>query len=707
MLKQRKAKEKVLGSSSSDEFEDTFERDGDDSSDEESVKEAYSKYELTNRYKDFLENQPDELKKIDPRGYSFIAYAIGVKILYSPQVNRYYYPKKEKLGTCELECSEETIYEWLEKSTTDTIQKSFLIKKNSKEAKAIQRFFLKFITENSQYIEEFIQDLFKRKRYLFKQRHSNSLLPPLADCLEPLYEKIHTFIDEIADTFFYEMRATFTISGLARNHKLQGQVKGEVRDYLVDNELINGGKPIGKKDRKNLIDAIKEDASWVDKKILKALKKLNANKLIENFLNENAYTFCHYKIAESIEAELETDPSIIAKDHEHYYFLPGIEVEGSNFEWLFEANENCMAAYLAINVNAMREMLHSNVTRENFSCGFVHFLKENERQLPIEIFRPVLSEQTCFKSKNIWEYLANLRLAYRDQLRQIRQAQEEGEKIAGAKFQRAWQFGAIKYLALEAQEITVNGGRKDLVINLANYENIYLELREKTSLISNILTEAGEKPIHVKDSAHWILAILMHDSEKVLTTQEGEKIQLRRRDEEKILKFLINLTYLIFGCEVARNPSALIIHVMMLQLIANNQLSWQGALNKKVKTGQGTVTHHTRHIQYGGGEMPMSMGSYEEEHTGEDKKTKKKRGEPVLCARMLQDHYGTFAIKSYRYPGNRLPDSDEAQGKINELAKREKSLVNKWLIAVKKSDHNIKKEIQAIEEIFSHPYNFK
>lgn len=172
------------------------------------------------------------------------------------------------------------------------------------------------------------------------------------------------------------------------------------------------------------------------------------------------------------------------------------------------------------------------------------------------------------------------------------------------------------HAALEEQSISSNGSRSDLVSNLSSYPEI-------NNLLQKYLN-------YHKQIASWLNEFLFLDND--LLDAAIAMANIPKQDIPPLKTLIINLTYLLLGCEVQRNPAALVTNRMALQLIQAGELTWQNALAKPEFKDF-----------CAGGEMPMSMGKY---------KTTKQRGDgavnvgsdPVKGTRVLQKYYGLFAI---------------------------------------------------------------
>ncbi|CAF1402336.1 unnamed protein product, partial [Rotaria sordida] len=121
------------------------------------------------------------------------------------------------------------------------------------------------------------------------------------------------------------------------------------------------------------------------------------------------------------------------------------------------------------------------------------------------------------------------------------------------------------------------------IINIYQFPNSTSKVIERQTFIKNsqtrvdqILTLASYKDIHM--SIHGLKIKLRIDDAKIadwiwktfkgntFDPLRGSDIQLSDTDKSDIKAFIANITALLFGTEVSRNLSCLIIHPMIIEL---------------------------------------------------------------------------------------------------------------------------------------------
>lgn len=352
---------------------------------------------------------------------------------------------------------------------------------------------------------------------------------------------------------------------------------------------------------------------------------------------------------------------------------------------LYQANPELIKKYILPNIENLRQEWLKQASEVFFNMPAE--INKNRADFKISIKRPVLRDQYNFESRNVAEYFANIRLSYRDQKRLSRQIEEDSSPLFEKRIlQRGWTYNQPKYLGLETQALTKNGAKTDLVINLGKYKKISNDITEKIILLNVELSNKNAENIKDSHIASWIIQIIQHKKiENFLYKKDGEIIPFSRPTKKHLFKLLVDITYLILGCEVIRNPASLVTNVLILQKIADGTLTWKTALNRD-----------DYQDKYGGGDMPMSMGEY----NGTDKK--KKQAEPVKAARALQDRYGIFS-HTYRYPGESLDYSKRTDKlKINELLRREHAIIASALPTEGSDEEKIQQFEAKIRKIFGY-----
>lgn len=256
------------------------------------------------------------------------------------------------------------------------------------------------------------------------------------------------------------------------------------------------------------------------------------------------------------------------------------------------------------------------------------------------MLRPTLGRSCVLASDNPFAFYANLRLSNRSQRRNIKNLTYAD--IQSDTVSRVWRLIAAADAdldVLESQELLSKSlGRKDLVEGLGNYEKVF-EIITDIKYIFN----KQNKTINDGTIAGWLRKIFLG---KPVT------LSLSDLDNNIILHKLQAITFLILGCECARNPGMIIINQMLLDLIINDS-SW---------TFETAFTTSSPL-------MPMVAEG------------------AVSTARALDAQYRAKMPMPYQYPGY------EDDAKIESLINAEAHVVRQWLLIVAKI--NLQSKIQA------------
>lgn len=658
--------------------------DGDDSSDEEDINNQIDSYNLKDSYNNYMAdtNIPAYIRSEDPEGYSFLSYAIGVKQLYSDEVNDIYYDKKMTLGKCVIDNDDEGLKNWFQQAIKKSIYELFLISSQPGLSEQLANDFWQNHEEDiNNNIDEWIHS--NLRLFLKQCQEPDIAYPDTQNTLLPIIDFIRDYISDLEEHDHEFSKPPF----LNPNH-FNDEIIAHIQDFYENNGIMNGGKFLPQKDRKHIKAANFHDN--IEKILVTKSKEFSGRETINSIKTE----FKQQVFTELLKREVNKgNNSLIEKVGNNFRFKQWVtknQIQGSDLSQFF-VNNGRMNIYRPYN-NARLKSNYTKKLNDEFIKVFIKHLIEKKKALKIKLQRAILPEQYTFTSENFTEFQANLRLVMRVQRRRIRQAREdeELEKIEGQKFQAAWKFHNHTSLALETQEITVNGARSDQVINLETYPNINIQL---TNFKININKSFTEYKLDDSLICEWMREIVTEVEPSTYYYQEAdpdndEKYtsfgKIPSRYKNSFLKFLVNLTYLIFGCEIQRNPSGVIIHQMMLDSIIDKKdgkLTWTQA-----------ISNAANEKYCGGGAMPMSMGAYKKEGTNESK-----RAQPVACARTLQRYYGLFAVKPVYYDGDEISENQQ-DIYVKELVKRENKIVKDWLeLQGMLPEDSIEDKIEAIE----------
>lgn len=192
---------------------------------------------------------------------------------------------------------------------------------------------------------------------------------------------------------------------------------------------------------------------------------------------------------------------------------------------------------------------------DELSGHFQTFLHNHLKRQMKSFHRPVLKNDYSFDSKDHFELLCYIRLLNRSQTRNRRNLQHSIFKEDMVV--RRWRLFDPPVKGADVSEIQrilkTSFGRMDMVLGLGNYENVY-------SYIEDIKAHYHDNGKDISDDviAGWFRTILNGCLPDLDVTKENRI---------EVLRKLQAITYLIFGCESARNPATIIISQMILDLI--------------------------------------------------------------------------------------------------------------------------------------------
>ncbi len=654
--------------------------DADDSSDEEEstlLGQDYPAY-FSERALQNASKIPEYIQEIDEdqNNYSYFAHLLSINRFYSgedgKEINAEYYKRKEQLSLSEVFSTDEEMENWIRKS----IKKLLGITLSETKPNELR----------NELIESFLKkDLMflktpQLKRILLKQLNTDQVLDDMAVFVLTVKGAIESHIRE------YDISNNQLEEPIAF---VQDNFKESIFDYtepfLRENKFLKeDNKFCSVNDRPEPPNNLSE----IDKIIVAYIEKYtNARTSWKSFKKGNFFQYVYNKL---IDLEIRSKQCLLSiektRTDRKVSFRIDIDFDEGVIENMMRrlpfsvlfVSEDFQKKYIPPTIKAFKKKLVKQV-RKHFTSGeYIVFLKKNFRGIKIE--RGIVPSQYLFKSNNFVEFYANIRLAMRIQKRRIRQAMtdQESVNIVEISFQSAWQFGDMPTPALETQSLSINAARTDWVINLGSYPEISKALN--LFIVNN--------KIDGKEIAKWILVGLIFNHKELV--EEFDRLEIPKKTQKKLEIFIPNLAYLLLGCEVQRNPAAYLINLIVIDLIRKEELTWQDALAKK---------------EYqdfcAGGEMPMSMGAY----SVEGRKTKVESS-PVKCARLLQRHYGFFAIKQWKYHGEEASESNREKSHIEELVRRENAIVKKWMQSNQNENKPLKEQITILEK-FGSDFTFR
>jgi hypothetical protein len=299
----------------------------------------------------------------------------------------------------------------------------------------------------------------------------------------------------------------------------------------------------------------------------------------------------------------------------------------SDYLLSFVAHVSSLLLFYSKEVNASYYPLKKNVLPNKKT---LNSSSNNDAQ------RVTLNNQHLLISKAATQFYANLRLNNRSQKREIKNLQRSF--FTGKSVVRAWRFGVGNDAATDVvstQEILPTSfGRKDLVLNLGNYDKVY-------EVIQAIKKDFTTKSYLVDDSliARWIRTLF-----------QGKELVIEEisQDRSQLLLKLQSITFLLLGCEPTRNPAMHVINQMMLDLVIAKQWDFKRALTGKTLKDESVTS------------MPMVPDG------------------AVATARRLESAYRLFMPYPYVYQGIEEKELKEDKFKLRDLIHFEAVIVSDW-----------------------------
>jgi hypothetical protein len=516
----------------------------DDSSDDDEISKKLSTYRITQSWKqkeassnhkfngrDFLKN--DEL-------LSFVAHCAGIKLLYSTEVNKLYYPIKNTLlrvdkteekpsaqlhnliKTACIETARET-HDSLERFLSLTQKSKMLCKKLIDEKQKILDEINKELNEIiSINMDMFIQWI-KQIKYCHK---------------EPQPESIIIFEKEILTLFLSIFKKHYLIKDF--NPAERNAIKKELLE-LANTIFCTISKELEFVKHFNL--AGKTEAITLLSKYQTPYQNL-LNELKIMLEESPARGYVQTMLSKQIEAKQQSFLQAYILDLIYMH-------QSSSRKKPFTADEkNIFDKYLIADDAA----IHDEVITM-FTVTLKNKLENNIKSF----YRPTLGKTHVFASNNPYGFYANLRLSNRSQKRQALNLKNAVFKTDAVS--RSWRLNSITKTqtdVVETQQITSAFSRKDIIENLGNYEKVYQSILQ-------IKTYFSKKGTSITDAhiATWIRKIFMGFT---------PEFDISKIDAINIMQKLQSITYLLFGCEATRNPAMHVISQMLLDLIIANQV---------------------------------------------------------------------------------------------------------------------------------------
>lgn len=561
----------------------------DDSSDEEDHVKRAKDYSSKEALKAFQENskkdstinkisKEDDIFKLN-LGKSFLLHEVGIKMLYSEEVNKKYYELKRKhLNQFEITQNQlsglmRTVLHQTLNSVIKTIvaiscHSCFRVLDKDKNEKISvpeevkDTFYSQIMIIMNDTIIECVykliscRDMLTAKRFdeldekskFILQKYSRKFLTDICQTAKKLnivYTNPYSFNEENFDRLSLDTKQK--LNDIAIDKALEELKKlGLINDKL---------KMPPKKERKKIplnfdwpaqthfATLVKESYTYTKDRrggscARKLLEELKNTSYLARFCLEDKITYC--------------------KNEKN--ILPGSEV------WVFWQNTQFNKENLGIiKFFPMSNEIFNKFVNDLFLDNFFKQLKSQIDELKIlNIKRKTFDRSHEFHiSLGFEDLLSNLRLSTRSQIRMIKNLKNDpllkllnsnSSQSEKEKAHRKWVFNNHG-VVIESQQINLSShGREDWVDNAGSYQSIYSKINKFKQYFNHVYPNLG---IDDTDFAIWIRQIA---NAQPLSKVDTNECQLKISDRENLKDFLVGLTYLLMGCEVTRNPASLPIH---------------------------------------------------------------------------------------------------------------------------------------------------
>lgn len=681
----------------------------DDSSDEEDTQEKRKKYDFIAQINKFIKShiflQNQQVYVLSPivlqarlfnyqnfatkYTLSFMTHVIGQQIFYSPAVDQEYLSlKQSQLSNNFSENFQIELLECLMKSVRKTIEDCFLDRHiyDMNRYENIHAYIVNdFYYTNNQAIKNITKSLFDKLQSILRSNKDKNKNALLHDEAVSIYNLIDAYLQNellknIDENYLFEKGYLKPAIALSNNfinstHMKEGWLELEVQEHVFAILEIHGCYASAKKENltpdHNKKSTIQNNYNVLGKRyqnnsypnlewhVLYAHQRIviQYNFSDIDFVNEQIINFTQAYLEDLIILEsARGDNSII----QNRMIMPNADWENS----ILENWERVLDIYTPMTLSSLCTKFQLNFDDSNIDDLLYKYIDSEM----IKFERQVLSQNYSFIYTNdysIVAFIANLRLCNRSTKRDIKNDVDIPLLINDKKiFYRSTIFPASKSAILEKQEITTLKKRNDLVENLGSYQDILQTIYQIVELIN---LKSSEKKVNDKEIAFWIRSII--NGEKLSSLHyfnSNQQISLHMKEQKCIVDLLANITYLLFGTEVVRNPASLIHHQMMLDIIlAPNNLVQvrKKILGKKISQPFHLSFADFLDDQKGVLLLPMQMT------IGNDQIG------AVKCARTLHKKYSELLPYPYSYAGDEVDDSKQ---KLYEFINREGSLVEKW-----------------------------
>ncbi len=634
-------------------YTSTIDHDGDDSSDDEDVESTVSEF----NYKAFNGKT---------NYFPQLAHVIGLKLYWSSEVNKLYYKEKNILlngntASFNKDKFEESIIDNFDLFINCLFKHDEFSKFNKKYLDYFKRKFLQQCAIQIEETKKSLVDIFQKNiRLILKlsTTRASSTIP--LDLYEPINKFFNFFKKFMLSLLIDYDDKIFSISSRSLAHELDEveskKILVKVKQYLIDIGIIGKTGCFVKKSQRNNIyqKNITKETNKFKLEILRQVNRLqSSNTLPIPFLGDNKISFLEKYFEQSIEDWVRSklllkSPAQVSISERVSTLTTVYKIQSLNplFDKSFFGDlEKKFRSAIKQKIDNMTLADFYKKFRLNFIPNYL-------------LDRTSLSNNFTFTNNEPLHVITFVRLSNRSQTRLIQQKKEYAAQLKCSftpeVMFRKMEFPCINSSALERQELTNAGVRKDVVPNMKNYPGIYLEL-EKIRKLYNF---------DDRKMAIWIRQIIKNEPIDELRT-------LKKPLNKEICQFLANFTYVFFISEPTRNPACWITHQIILDLIIGQHYTWKHFLTETTKDD---VTYEPY--------MPMAI-----KHA-------------VRGARYLSENYWNrkIQVRRYCYPGGSGSESENS-AKSAHISKVENFIITEWFrLCVKKHPQSVEEAAKILNE---------
>ncbi len=610
-----------------------FDCDGDDSSDDEESSRLVSGYKLQDSWQRFKQKNGSVVEKKEvPTDalFSFVLHAEGLKQLYSLAVNtQYKLDKKQLLKNDNYDQTLLLVKQSISQAcleTVLTILNEFLMSRDGQllledEKNDIIKRIRGLIEKPIELISQ--QMVIKLRKHIILQSNCgmDGLLTAIKSQMELQLNQVLTMLCGAVDvpTLGLTFRAPLEFTEANINNNWNSLLK--LRDLAYEKAL-------------SILKDFKIESSMRCSPAKELIRQVGSNHYV-NLQDKVKVLISQGSGNAFVRTPLNDHKTELGK--EYLRDIIRYNREGHDaWTWGMTKEVSGLRHFLIINAGRLKEYIGFLYT-QNFRLGLAKSCQQ--------FFRKTLNSSHTFANINPNTFFSNLRVANRSQRRAMKNYSScvisSGlvNKTTISVVHREWKF--ICGQALEQQMLTNAMSRQDEVTSLGNYDSIGVAIGKIKDIFKKYKTKITDA-----DIAKAIRSVFKGELPDIVQNKS-----LTRLEKEIISNLLGGLTYLFFGCEAVRNPAIIIINQMMLDLIINEQFTWDRMLvGKKM--------------------MPMAPKC------------------ATAVARQVNDDFRSYMPYPYIYHGTTSVPTEKAEEERKKLASGEK---------ISKKEHLIKLEAAIVK----------